>query len=109
MGCYSSSSSIISSSSSSSDDDTTLDKYKNAFEYEKRAYDIYYNLFGDKHDLTINCSNNLRQFMKLAVDQGSKQLLAEQQQQQQQQKQQQESSKKKQDENTTVTTTSSPT
>merc|ERR1712157_509005 len=99
MGCYSSSSSSIICSSSSSSSDATLDKYKNAFEYEKRAYDIYYHLFGDKHDLTINCSNNLRQFMKLAVDQGSKQLLAEQQQ----------SSKKKQDENTTVTTTSSPT
>merc|ERR1712157_659894 len=100
MGCYSSSSSSIICSSSSSSSDATLDKYKNAFEYEKRAYDIYYNLFGDKHDLTINCSNNLRQFMKLAVDQGSKQLLAVQQKRQ-------ESSKKKQDErNTTATTTS---
>jgi len=73
---------------------SALGQYKSAFEYEKRAYTIYSSMFGDKHELTISSNNSLQQFMRLAVDQGSK-LLAEQQ----------ANKLKKQDENASTTTT----
>merc|ERR1712151_79715 len=76
---------------------SALGQYKSAFEYEKRAYTIYSSMFGDKHELTISSNNSLQQFMRLAVDQGSK-LLAEQ-----------KANKLKQDENTIVTTTTTAT
>jgi len=54
-----------------------LGQYKAALENEKIAYAIYRGMLGDEHELTLNSANSLKQFMKLAVEQGTRLITEE--------------------------------
>lgn len=54
-----------------------LGRFKAAFEYEKKAYQLYVTFLGEDHDATKACSNTLIQLMKLAVEQQKKSKIEE--------------------------------
>lgn len=54
-----------------------LGQFKPAFEYEKKAFELYTTFLGEDHDATKACSNTLIQLMKLAVEQGKRSKIQE--------------------------------
>eukprot|EP00571_Detonula_confervacea_P014814 CAMPEP_0172301126 /NCGR_PEP_ID=MMETSP1058-20130122/3069_1 /TAXON_ID=83371 /ORGANISM="Detonula confervacea, Strain CCMP 353" /LENGTH=1681 /DNA_ID=CAMNT_0013011137 /DNA_START=41 /DNA_END=5082 /DNA_ORIENTATION=+ len=54
-----------------------LGQFKPAFEYEKKAFELYVTFLGEEHDATKACSNTLIQLMKLAVEQGKRSKIQE--------------------------------
>jgi len=51
-----------------------LEQYRAAVDAEKRAFQLYTMLLGEKHELTLNSQKALRHYTKLAVQQGSKKV-----------------------------------
>eukprot|EP00560_Eucampia_antarctica_P006083 CAMPEP_0197824454 /NCGR_PEP_ID=MMETSP1437-20131217/1689_1 /TAXON_ID=49252 ORGANISM="Eucampia antarctica, Strain CCMP1452" /NCGR_SAMPLE_ID=MMETSP1437 /ASSEMBLY_ACC=CAM_ASM_001096 /LENGTH=1549 /DNA_ID=CAMNT_0043424079 /DNA_START=140 /DNA_END=4789 /DNA_ORIENTATION=+ len=51
-----------------------LGHFKAALDTEKRAHNVYRLTLGEDHELTKNSANTLKHFMKLAVEQGSRQV-----------------------------------
>jgi len=55
----------------------SMGQFKAALESEKRAYAIYSFMLGEAHELTKNSANSLKHFMKLAVEQGTRNAIEE--------------------------------
>mmetsp|Transcript_8650 Transcript_8650/g.9915 ORF Transcript_8650/g.9915 Transcript_8650/m.9915 type:complete len:1345 (+) Transcript_8650:157-4191(+) len=51
-----------------------LEQYRAAVDAEKRAFQLYTMLLGEKHELTLNSQKALQYYTKLAVQQGSKKV-----------------------------------
>lgn len=54
-----------------------LGRFKRAFDYEKKAYQLYVTFLGEEHDATKACSSTLIQLMKLAVEQEKRSKIQE--------------------------------
>jgi len=54
-----------------------LGRFKQAFDHEKKAYQLYVTFLGEEHDATKACSSTLIQLMKLAVEQEKRSKIQE--------------------------------
>ncbi|KAL7543602.1 hypothetical protein ACHAXR_012903 [Thalassiosira sp. AJA248-18] len=54
-----------------------LGQFKPAFDFEKKAYQLYVTFLGEDHDATKACSSTLIQLMKLAVEQEKRSKIQE--------------------------------